>query len=44
MSDAQLATTLFAAPFLILSAIWLVGLALLFNPARVVARNRMGAR
>ena len=39
MTEAQLATTLFAAPFLILSAIWLVGLSLLFRPARVVARK-----
>lgn len=41
MSEATLATILLAAPFLSLSAIWLIGLTLLFKPARVVARKEV---
>lgn len=39
LSEAQLATTLLAAPFLILAGVWLVGLAAMFRPTRVVAKK-----
>lgn len=41
LTEIQIATALFAAPFLILSAAWLVGLTLLFRPqrARVVEQK-----
>jgi hypothetical protein len=39
MSNAQLGTIIMAMPFLALRAGWMIGLSLVFRPARVVAQK-----